>query len=98
MAIRITCINKSGGYHHNPYAAINRLGWVNEANGQSGYSSRIEMYDFVVNKQGEAYVRDAMGNRAYLIGAISPNGTSYVKTVADETKSDNLLSLMDCQV
>jgi len=55
------------------------------------------MYDWVVNKNGKAYVKDAQGNVAYLIGAISPRGNKYVKTVADETKTDNLLKLPECQ-
>jgi hypothetical protein len=55
------------------------------------------MYDFVVNKNGQAYVRDVYGNIAYLMGAISKRGNKYVKTVADETKTDNLLKLDECK-
>jgi len=96
MSVRITCIKKDNGYHENPYVAIESMNWLNESDQKSGSSSRIEMYNWVVNEKGQAYVRDNMGNTAYLIGAISLRGTKYVKTVADETKTDNLLKLPEC--
>lgn len=96
MAIRITCIKKDSGNHENPHTAISDLGWKNDATGATGNSTRLEMYDFVENEDGVAYVKDAFGNKADLIGAITPRGTKYVKTVADETKSDNLLKLPEC--
>lgn len=95
MAVRITCINKAGGFHENPYVAIQRLGWVNEQTGATGKSSRDEMYDFVVNQRGTAYV-SAGGARAELIGLVSAHGTRYVKTRADSTDRDNLLKLSEC--
>jgi len=55
------------------------------------------MYDWVVNDHGQAFVKDANGNVAYLVGAISSKGNKYVKTVADETKTDNLLYLSECK-
>jgi len=30
MSVRITCINKSSGYHADPHHAIEYLGWTNE--------------------------------------------------------------------
>lgn len=53
------------------------------------------MYDFV-KQGGKAYVKDRFGDVAYLITAITYSGTKYVKTVSDETKADNLLSLPEC--
>jgi hypothetical protein len=97
MPVRITCIRKDDGNHENPYVAIENLGWVNETTSKTGNNSRLEMYDWVVNEQGQAFVKDALGNVAYLIGAISPRGNKYVKTVADETKADNLLQLPECR-
>lgn len=96
MSVRITCIKKDGGYHENHYTAISTLSWVNESTGNTGTSSRLEIYDFVVGKGGTAYVKDAFGNFAYLIGEISPRGTKYVKTRADNVISDNLLKLPEC--
>jgi hypothetical protein len=49
MAIRITCINKSAGYHQDPHHAITNLGWVNDANGKT-----------VANKQRESPLFCAM--------------------------------------
>lgn len=60
-------------------------------------ATRLEMYTFVKEKGGEAYVKDAFGNKAFLLGAETPRGTKYVKTVADETKTDNLLTLPECR-
>ena len=96
MTFRITCINKANGRHENPYVAISHLGWVNDATGETGRSTRDEMYDFVVNKKGEAYVLVAAA-QARLIGQTSLRGTKYVKTVADSTERDNLLKLQECR-
>jgi hypothetical protein len=96
VSIRITCIKKDSGDHENPYVAIESLGWVEDGTAKTGNDTRLEMYDWVVNKKGKAYVKDAQGNVAYLMGAISKRGNKYVKTVADETKSDNLLKLEEC--
>ena len=95
MAVRITCITKSNGQHENPYVAIESLGWTNEATGDRGSSTREQMYDWVVNKKGEAYVT-AGGSRARLIAQLSPRGTRFVKTIADSTERDNLLKLPEC--
>lgn len=96
MSIRVTCISKDSGNHENPYVAIEKLGWTEDGTGKTGTDTRLEMYDWVVNKNGKAYVKDSQGNVAYLIGATSPKGNKYVKTVADETKTDNLLKLNEC--
>ncbi|MFA5778187.1 MAG: DUF3892 domain-containing protein [Candidatus Paceibacterota bacterium] len=93
--LEITCIKKDSGNHENPHTAISELGWVNVNTNQRGKSARIEMYNFVV-QGGRAYVSDAYGNKAYLITAISPLGTKYVKTVPDSTQTDNLLKLPKC--
>jgi hypothetical protein len=96
MEYQIVCIEKDNGHHENRHTAISLLGWM-DSNGKSDYSSRIQMYDFVKNG-GRAFVRDIYGNKAYLMTSISAFGTKYVKTVADETKADNLLSLTECTV
>jgi hypothetical protein len=96
MAVRITCINKANGEHENPYVAIQLLGWINEQTEQAGKSSREDVYDFVVNKGGRAYVT-AGGVTADLIGMVSQRGTRYVKSRADFTQNDNLLKLPECR-
>lgn len=80
MAIRITCINKSNGWHEDPHHAISYLSWTNEQTGNTGKNSRLELYDWIKNKDGVAIVRDRRGNEAR-VGAreqrkrnqISPN-------------------------
>lgn len=96
MSIRITCIKKSNGYHSNPYTAIESLGWIEDGTNKTGNTSRLEMYDWV-KQGGYAYVKDSKGNSAKLIHAETSEGTKYVKTVADGTKTDNLLELPECK-
>ena len=95
MAVKITCIKKSNGFHENPYTAITSLGWTNDRDGKSGISTRSQMFEFLENG-GVAYVVDSLGNRANLITAETNSGLKYVKTVPDETKTDNLLTLNEC--
>lgn len=95
MAVQITCITKDNGNHENRYLAIMTLGWVTDQNKNVSISSRLQIYEFL-KANGQAYVLDQFGNKAYLIPAISASGNKYVKTVADETTSDNLLQLPEC--
>jgi alanine dehydrogenase len=95
MSVKITCIKKDNGNHENPYVAITSMNWLNEDNQKLGTSTREQMYDYV--KDGhEAYVKDAAGNKAKLVAKTTDKGTKYVKTVADDVKSDNLLKLKEC--
>ena len=94
MGFRITCINKDSGKHENPYVAISHLNWVNDQTGASGRSTRVQMHDFVKGG-GDAYVQ-AGGANASVMAAVSPHGTKYVKTRADNTQTDNLLKLAEC--
>ena len=98
MSVRITCINKDGGYHENPHTAISRLGWIDESTNKNGYSTRIEMYDFLKNDLGVAYTKDNRGDVSYLVPMVTALGTKYVKTLPDNTRADNLLSLGECRV
>lgn len=95
MALRITCINKSGGWHDDPHHAITNLGWVNEESSKHGRSSRVEMWTFVTNG-GFAFVRDVAGHIARVKAMTSRNGTRYVQTEADGRLTDNLLHLSEC--
>lgn len=94
MSVRVRCIKKASGDHENPYVAISTIGWQNPATGESGRSTRLEMYDWVV-KGGHAYV-EASGYQARLVDAISPSGNKYVRTQSDSTQADNLLKLPEC--
>lgn len=95
MIVKITCIKKASGDHENPYVAISSMNWIEDGTEKNGTATRKEMYDFV-NKGGEAYVKDANGNKAKLVARKTLKGTEYVKTVADDVKSDNLLKLKEC--
>lgn len=97
MAIRITCINKAEGWHEDPHHAISDLGWINDADGKSGKSTRIQVYDWLKASQANrAYVTDSRGNTAYVYPRENANGTKFVQTYADGTWTDNLLALSEC--
>lgn len=96
MAIRITCINKQQGYHQDPHHAIESLGWIQDGTGQTYKSTRLEIYDWLKNRNGVAYVIDSYGNKAYVSPRENNNGTQYVQTQADNVWTNNLLSLPEC--
>lgn len=97
MSIRITCINKDGGNHENPNVAISHLGWIQDGTGQTGRSTRLQIYDWIKNQNGHAYVQDARGNTSRVGTAETARGTKYVRTYRDSTWTDNLLALPECQ-
>jgi hypothetical protein len=95
MSLRITCIKKQSDSHQDPHHAIERVGWIEE-DGKSGSSTRIEIYDWIREKKGQAYVRDRFGNSVQVGAAISSNGTKFIRTYADGKWTDNLLALPEC--
>lgn len=97
MAIRITCIKKSGGYHSDPHHAITDLAWVNDGTGERGTSTRQQVYNWLKSRGGEAYVVDRKGNKAYVFPRENLHGTQYVQTAADRVWTDNLLALPECK-
>ncbi len=96
MAVRVTCINKDGGNHQNPHEGITDFGWVNEQTRATGRSTRAQMVEFLEKQNGKAYVKDRLGNVAYIGVVITSWGTKYLRTYADGKWSDNLLSLPEC--
>lgn len=96
MAIRITCINKSGGNHADPHHAISHLRWANEATGETGKNTRIEIYDWIKYKSGNAFVRDSRSNQVNVGTREHSNGTKFLQTYADKVWTDNLLALPEC--
>jgi hypothetical protein len=97
MAIRITCINKSGGYHADPHHAISHVGWMEDGTGRVGKNTRLEMYDWIKNQKGVAYVVDSRNNRAQVGTRDNANGTKFLQTYADQVWTDNLLALPECR-
>ena len=93
MAIRITCINKQQGFHQDPHHAIESLGWIEDGTGKNDKSTRLQIYDWLKNQNGSAYVLDRLGNKAFLYPRENPAGTKFVQTYADRVWTDNLLSL-----
>jgi len=98
MAVRILCIKREEGISDNPYLAIDHFEWVNERINVNGVTDRIQIYDWIKEGNGEAYIIDNNGNKTYLIPAVCPEGNKYVKTVDDENITDNLLLLPQCEV
>ncbi len=95
MAVRIICIKKDDGISDNPYLAIDYFEWINERINVKGVTDRTLIHDWV--KDGnDAYVIDDSGNKLNLIPAVCPKGNKYVKTVTDETLTDLLLLLPEC--
>ncbi len=98
MSIRITCINKSGGYHQDRHHAISHLGWVEDGTGKTGKNTRVEIYNWLKSDNGIAYVQDQGGNKAYLYPRDNAQGTQFVQTYADNVWTDNLLALPECGI
>jgi len=96
MSIRITYIKKTAGDYENAHLAISELGWIEDGAGKTGRNTRLEIYKLAKGSRG-AYVKDAQGDKQYLITAVSAKGTKHVKTVADTTTADNLLKLPECK-
>lgn len=96
MAVKIRCINKDQGDHDNPHEAISHFGWINESNGESGKSTRLQMVRFIEIDNGRAYVKDNSGNVAFCYVRTSSKGNKFIQTIADGKYSDNLLSLKEC--
>lgn len=97
MSVRITCINKASGYHADPHSAISHLGWIEDGTGSTDKSTRLQVYEWLKNQNGVAYVLDRFGNKAFLYPTENAAGTKFVQTYADRTWTDNLLSLPECK-
>lgn len=97
MGIRITCIKKAGDDHFDPHVAISELRWVNDRASGSGSSTREQVYDWLKNRNGVAYVVDRNGNKAFVYPRENAFGTRFVQTHADGVWTDNLLAVPECR-
>lgn len=95
MALRITCINKSAGFHADPHHAIEEVSWINDQTGATGKTTRLGLYEWI-SKGGKAYVKDIWGNKAFVGTRENAYGTKYIQTHADQKWTDNLLALPEC--
>jgi hypothetical protein len=95
MAVRITCVDKPSGNLQDPHEAISQYGWLDEATGETKYSTRAQMVEWM-KTGGQAYVRDSYGNQVFCNVRQNTHGTEFLQTVTDNRWTDNLLSLPKC--
>lgn len=93
MAVLITHIKKESINNREPNLSIVSFRWINEETQAAGETNREVMYDWVVNKKGQAYIRDTQGNPIYVFGFLSPEGQPYLSTVKNRARTQDLLSL-----
>jgi hypothetical protein len=78
------------------HLSIENFKWINEQSLQSGVSSLSTMFDWIVNKKGQAYVKK--GDKIISVfGAYSPVGKPYVRCIVDSKWSDELLELQEIE-
>ncbi|MGA6164556.1 DUF3892 domain-containing protein [Amycolatopsis magusensis] len=89
MSIRITSVHLEGGTLHEHIA---RLRWKNRENGETGESTRSAIVTWIETKKGTAYVSE--GGHLVHVGVVTPtHGPKHLRTYADKTWTNNLLSL-----
>lgn len=85
--VQITSIHLVGTQHHQH---ISEMKWVNPGTGATGASSREAMVTFVRTNPNQAYVQGPTEKAFLRVRGTTP---PYVQTYADNTWTDNLLSL-----
>ena len=95
--IRITAIKKDETISaDNPHLRVVSFKWIDDQTQRAGVTPREGMYDFLVNKKGQAFFRDpkdTTGAAIYLFGAVSPSGSTYLRGIKDGKWVDTLLDL-----
>lgn len=92
MAAQISCVNKQP--RNDPHLRISHVGGVNDQ-GQRWKWTTDQAIAAIEARTHTFYVM-AGGRRADVIVAVSVAGNKYLKTTADDTRVDNLLSLPEC--
>ena len=86
--VQITCIKKP-----HPQSSHEHITHVGNS---QGTWTREQVIMWIDTSAHTFYVRDGYGNRAN-IGVVRPTGVAaYLRTYADKTWTDNLLSLPQC--
>lgn len=92
LELKVTCINKSN--RTDVHEKIISIGGVNPDNTRWKQSQEIAIRNIEDNKYSFYVISN--GKRTNVIVAISAYGHNYLKTQADSTTSNNLLSLPEC--
>lgn len=88
---QVTCITKP--HPHSPREHITHVGGIN-TNGQYWYYTREQVADMIDSGNYRFHVR--VGRYDIPVTTYTKHGIKYIRTVADETTVDNLLSLDQC--
>jgi hypothetical protein len=93
--VQVSCIRKRGD-HLNPHERIQGLGGVH--GGQQWYMPEediiAELKKAAISRQWNFYTLVDRKRADVIVG--SREGIAYLRTTADDSKRDNLLSLLDC--
>ena len=90
MTVRITAVRLSQGGYLNEH--ITDVKWTSYQDGSTGQSTKATMVKWIDVDEGKAYVEAATSKVE--VGVVKPQGgTPYLRTIANGTWTDNLLSL-----
>lgn len=78
--------------HIEAHLAMVNFIWIDEQSQKRGTTSREMMYDWIVNKQGKAFVQKTDGGTAYVFGAIH-DGKFYIRTAENKVWTNELIEL-----
>ncbi|KKU68705.1 MAG: hypothetical protein UX89_C0002G0030 [Parcubacteria group bacterium GW2011_GWA2_47_16] len=75
------------------HSSIQNFKWVNEQTLQTGVSSLPVMFDWIVNKKGQAFVKIGNNLPVPVFGTVAPTGQQYLRCLRNSSWSDELLEL-----
>jgi hypothetical protein len=93
MEIQLVSMELNTGLQENPLCAIRSLHWIHRKARVYSKHTREELYDWIKNENGRAYIVSGEGMKSYVLTAISPKGTKYLITEVGKEYSDELLLL-----
>lgn len=92
MSVKITAIRRGANRADNPYVDIQAFQWINEESQRIGVTDLSNMYDWIVNKEGKAYVTKD-GRPIYIFGATTAAGEPFLRTAENQQWTDDLINL-----